>query len=301
MQEFRFYIEENIDNRLDLYLSNEFKEISRTKIQDLIKEGLVLVNGKKKKPKYYLKKNDYISISIPKPESIEILPENIEIDIVYEDEYIAIVNKPQNMVVHPAPGNYSGTLVNALLFHIKDLSIIGGEIRRGIVHRLDKDTSGILIIAKNDYSHEFLVNQFKNRDVTRKYVTVVHGRMKDNLGKINEPIGRDPRNRKKMAVNYKNGKEAITIYKVLQRFEEYTLLEVELKTGRTHQIRVHLRHMGHPILGDEIYSRKKNIFNLNKQLLHAKEIGFIHPFTEEYLEFEVDIPKRFKDIINRIK
>lgn len=301
MREFKFHIEKDVQERLDLYLSNRLKEISRTKIQDLIKDGLVLVNGKKKKPKYIIVKNDNIYMSIPEPESIEVLPENIKIDIVYEDSDIVIINKQQDMVVHPASGNYSGTLVNALLFHVKDLSTIGGDIRRGIVHRLDKDTSGILIVAKNDYAHEFLVNQFKNRDVKRKYITLVYGNVKNNYGIINAPIGRDWKNRKRMSVNYTNGKEAITQYKVLQYFEKYTLLEVELKTGRTHQIRVHLSYIGHPILGDKIYSRRKNIFNLNKQLLHAKKIGFIHPSTGKYMEFETDMPKRFNEIISKVK
>src|SRR5699024_7120065 len=250
----RIVVDEDPKTRLDVYLSSRIKELSRTKIQELIKKELILENNKKKKTRYLVSKNDKIDISIPKPKTEEELHENIELEILYEDEDIAIVYKPQDMVVHPAPGNYNNTLVNGLLFHMDHLSTMGGKIRPGIVHRLDKDTSGLLVVAKNNYAYEILVNQFKERSVNRKYIALVYGKIKSEFGIINEPIGRNIKDRKKMAVNYTNGKEAITKYKVLKKFADYTLLEVKLETGRTHQIRVHLSHIKHPVLGDIIYS-----------------------------------------------
>ncbi|HLR21352.1 MAG TPA: RluA family pseudouridine synthase [Tissierellaceae bacterium] len=300
MKKIRIDVDEDPKTRLDVYLSSRIKELSRTKIQELIKKELILVNNKKKKTRYLVSKNDVIDISIPKPKTVEVLPENIELEILYEDEDIAIVNKPQDMVVHPAPGNYNNTLVNGLLFHMDHLSTMGGKIRPGIVHRLDKDTSGLLVVAKNNYAYEILVNQFKERSVNRKYIALVYGKIKSEFGIINEPIGRNIKDRKKMAVNYTNGKEAITKYKVLKKFADYTLLEVKLETGRTHQIRVHLSHIKHPVLGDIIYSPRKNNFKLNGQLLHAIKIGFIHPRTKKYMEFKTDLPDRFKRVINKI-
>lgn len=294
------YVNEEDDGRLDSYLSNELDEVSRTKIQGLIREGLVLVNGEKKKPRYTIKEGDIIQITIPKPKVIEILPENIDLDIVYEDDDIAIINKSQGMVVHPAPGNYSGTLVNGLLYHMDSLSSLNEIIRPGIVHRLDKDTSGLLIIAKNNDAHRFLADKLKKRDIKRVYIALVHGVVKDDSGIINAPIGRDTRDRKKMAVLETNGKEAITRYSVLKRYSEYTLVEAELETGRTHQIRVHFAHEHHPIVGDPTYSRRKTKFNLKGQLLHSIKIGFIHPRTGMYMEFETDMPKRFTKIIDKI-
>lgn len=294
------YVNEEDDGRLDSYLSNELDEVSRTKIQGLIREGLVLVNGEKKKPRYTIKEGDVIQITIPKPKVIEILPENIDLDIVYEDDDIAIINKSQGMVVHPAPGNYSGTLVNGLLYHMDSLSSLNEIIRPGIVHRLDKDTSGLLIIAKNNDAHRFLADKLKKRDIKRVYIALVHGVVRDDSGIINAPIGRDTRDRKKMAVLETNGKEAITRYSVLKRYSEYTLVEAELETGRTHQIRVHFAHEHHPIVGDPTYSRRKTKFNLKGQLLHSIKIGFIHPRTGMYMEFETDMPKRFTKIIDKI-
>lgn len=299
MKEIELYVDNEERERLDLYLASKLDNISRTRIQKLIKKGLILVNNKKKKARYLLNKDDRINITIPKPKEIELLPENIQVDILYEDKYLIVVNKPQGMVVHPAPSHCSGTLVNALLYHTDKLSTIGDPIRPGIVHRLDKDTSGLLVVAKDNYSHKFLINQFKERQVKRRYITLVHGRVKNNSGIINKPIGRDVNNRRRMWINYKNGKEAISSYKVIERLKDYTFLEVDLKTGRTHQIRVHLSYINHPILGDSLYSHNRNKSFKNKQLLHALGLGFIHPVIRKYMEFETDIPNKFMEIINR--
>lgn len=294
------YVSEDEDGRLDMYLAQELDEVSRTKIQKLIKDGLVLVNGKKEKPRYLIKEGDNIQVKLPKPKTMEVLPENIELDIIYEDDDIAIINKPIDMVVHPAPGNYSGTLVNALLYHMDSLSTINEKFRPGIVHRLDKDTSGLLIIAKNNEAHRFLADKLKERDIKRVYIALVHGVVKKDSGIIDAPIGRNPKDRKKMAVTYINSKEAITRYRVLKRFSEYTLVEAELETGRTHQIRVHLSHVHHPIVGDVTYTKRKTKFKVDGQLLHAIKLGFVHPRTGEYMVFETNIPKRFKDILEKI-
>lgn len=300
MNYIELYVNEEDDGRLDTYLSDELDEVSRTKIQGLIRDGLVLVNGENKKPRYLIKEGDSIQVSIPKPETIEVLPEDIDLDIIYQDNDIGVVNKPQDMVVHPAPGNYSGTLVNALLYHMDSLSTLNEIIRPGIVHRLDKDTSGLLVIAKNNESHKFLADKLKQRDIKRIYIALVHGVIKDDEGIIKAPIGRDGKDRKKMAVTKVNSKEAITRYRVLERFLEYTLVQVELETGRTHQIRVHLAHLNHPIVGDRTYGRKREGFNLEGQLLHSIKLGLIHPSTREYMEFETDIPERFMEVINKI-
>ena len=294
------YVGEEEDERLDLYLSNELDEISRTYIQKLIKENLVKVNGVHKKSSYLVKEGDTIKVELPEPKKLEIIPENIPLDIVYEDKDLAVINKPQGMVVHPAPGNYSSTLVNALLYHMDSLSSINGIIRPGIVHRLDKDTSGLLLIAKNDFTHRQLSNQLKERYIHREYIAIVHGILHNDSGRIDAPIGRDPRNRKKMTVISKNSKEAITNYWVLDRFSKYTFAKVRLETGRTHQIRVHFSYINHPIVGDPLYSSGKNEFNLDKQLLHARKIGFVHPRTKEHMEFECDIPEPFKGIVDKL-
>jgi len=294
------YVGEEEDERLDLYLSNELDEISRTYIQKLIKENLVKVNGVHKKSSYLVKEGDTIKVELPEPKKLEIIPENIPLDIVYEDKDLAVINKPQGMVVHPAPGNYSSTLVNALLYHMDSLSSINGIIRPGIVHRLDKDTSGLLLIAKNDFTHRQLSNQLKERYIHREYIAIVHGILHNDSGRIDAPIGRDPRNRKKMTVISKNSKEAITNYWVLDRFSKYTFAKVRLETGRTHQIRVHFSYINHPIVGDPLYSSGKNEFNLDKQLLHARKIGFVHPRTKEHMEFECDIPGPFKGIVDKL-
>lgn len=295
------YVDEDKDIRIDSYLAEELKEISRSNIQKMIKEGLITVNGKKIKPRYLVRTGDYIEIKILEPKKINIPAENIPLNILYEDDDIAIIDKPQGMVVHPASGNYSGTLVNALLYHMDSLSTMGGQERPGIVHRLDKDTSGLLIISKNDFSHSILVNEIKERRVKRIYYCLVYGNIKVDKGVINAPIGRDPVDRRRMTVIDKNSKEAITHFKVLERFNRYTLLEVELETGRTHQIRVHMAYIGHPVVGDIVYSNKKSIFGLKGQLLHAKRLSFYHPRKGDYLEFESELPNYFISILKKVK
>lgn len=293
-------IKEETLERLDFYLSKVIEDISRTNIKQMIKNGDVLVNGGLQKPKYLLKINDKIVVNIYNPKNPEILPEDIPLDIIYQDEDIAIIDKPQGMIVHPASGNYSNTLVNSLLFNFKTLSDLAGQIRPGIVHRLDKDTSGLMIIAKNNFSHKILSKNFKNRTIKREYIALVKGILKENYGVIDEPIGRDPKDRRRMAVVYKNSKPAVTYYEILERFEEYTLVRARLETGRTHQIRVHLSYIKHPIVGDLIYS-DNNKFNLSKQLLHSIKIGFNHPRSCKYMEFSTEIPERFIDIIEKLK
>lgn len=292
---------EDSDERLDTYLSDELEEVSRSFIQNLIKTGYVDVNGHKKKQSYIVKDGDRILVNIPASEEKTIEPENIPLDIIYEDEDLLVINKPKDMVVHPAPGHYSGTLVNGLLYHIDNLSSINGVIRPGIVHRLDKDTSGLLLIAKNDQAHELLADQLKTRQMHREYIALVHGNIKEESGIINKPIGRNPKDRKKMTVIYTNSKEAITNYWVLSRFGQYTLVRAQLETGRTHQIRVHFSDMNHPIVGDPLYSSGKNPFKISKQLLHARKIGFYHPRKNEYLEFECDLPVDFKKVISKLE
>lgn len=301
MNKVELYVDEEDNIRLDYYLSQELDEVSRTYIQRIIKDRLVEVNGLLKKPSYLVKEGDKIILNLPKPKVLDIIAENIPLDIIYEDEDIVIVNKPQDMVVHPAPGNYTGTMVNALLYHIDNLSSINGIIRPGIIHRLDKDTSGLLVVAKNNNAHRFISDQLKDRTVYKEYIALVHGIVKEDKGKINASIGRDPKNRKKMAVISTNSKEAITHFEVLNRYEKYTLVKVLLETGRTHQIRVHFSYKNHWIIGDPLYSKGKNEFNLDKQLLHARKLGFIHPTTNQYIEFESEIPEGFREIIEKIK
>ncbi len=301
MELIELYVDEEENERLDSYLSNQLDEISRTYLQRIIKEKRVLVNGLLKKASYNVKEGDIIKVDLPEPKKLDLIAEDIPLDIIYEDGDVVVVNKPQNLVVHPAPGNYSGTLVNALLYHIDSLSTINGIIRPGIVHRLDKDTSGLLIVAKNDFAHKELSNQLKNRNIHREYIALVNGVLQKEEGTINLPIGRDPKDRKKMTVIGTNSKEAITNYWVLERFTKYTLVKVKLETGRTHQIRVHFSHMKHPIIGDPVYSNGKNEFGLNKQLLHARKIGFIHPRNAEYMEFECEMPEQFNSILNILR
>lgn len=289
------------NDRIDQYLSQELNEISRSYIQKLIKDGLVTVNNKNVKAKYIVSEGDHIQINLPEPQKLEIEPENIPIDIVYEDDDIAIVNKPQGMVVHPAPGNYSGTLVNALLYRLKSLSSINGIIRPGIVHRIDKDTSGLLMIAKNNLAHEKLSKQLKDHSINRIYYALVDGNIKEEKGTIDAPIGRHPVDRKKMAVTTKNSKEAKTHFTVLERYGQYTLIEARLETGRTHQIRVHMSYINHPVTGDPVYGSKNQKFKTNGQLLHAKTIGFIHPRTGQYLEFDSQLPEQFLRILDILK
>ena len=294
------YVDEDDNERLDYYLSTELNEVSRTYIQKLIKDKLVEVNGLEKKSSYLVKEGDKIIVNLPKPKELEIVPENLPLDIIYQDDDIVVVNKSQDMVVHPAPGNYTGTLVNALLYHMDSLSSINGVIRPGIVHRLDKDTSGILIVAKNDISHRALSEQLKDRNVYREYIALLNGVLKNDKGTINAPIGRDPNNRKKMKVIPTNSKEAITHYEVNKRYNKYTLVKAVLETGRTHQIRVHFSYINHSVVGDPVYSNGKNEFNLDKQLLHARKVGIIHPRTKEYMEFECDVPQNFKEVLKKL-
>lgn len=297
---FKFNVKE-AGHRLDIYLSNNIQNHSRSFLKKLIKDGYVLVNEKKEKPRYIVQIDDIITVEIPKEEPLELIPQNIDLDIIYEDRDIAVINKPLDLVVHPGDKNPDGTLANALLYHFENLSDIGDNLRPGIVHRLDKDTSGLLVIAKNNFSHKYLAEKFKNRDVKRVYISIVRGDLEKDNDTIKAPIGRDEKNRTKMVVNYKNGKEAITHYRVLERFNKFTLVEARLETGRTHQIRAHFDYINHPILGDEVYFPGDMPFNIKHQLLHCIEIGFIHPRTGEYMEFETKIPQRFEIAIEKIK
>lgn len=283
--------------RLDLYLSEYYENLSRTYLQKLIKEDCILVNGVAKKKNYILQNGDEIEINLPKPQLLKVEAENLDIEIVYEDDYLAVVNKPRGMVVHPAPGNYSGTMVNALLYRLDTLSNINGVIRPGIVHRLDKDTTGLLVVAKNNIVHQSLSLQIKEYKAERIYVALVHGLVKDNLGIIDLPIGRDQNDRKKMAVTDKNSKNAVTAYEVMKHFKKYTLMKLQLETGRTHQIRVHLSYLGYPIVGDMLYGRKENQFKFHGQLLHAKQLAFFHPIRNIKMEFDSDVPADFQKIL----
>lgn len=288
--------------RIDKFLSMLVADASRTSIQKLIESGKVTVNGKTVNKKYSVNTDDEI-IMLPcelKPLNAE--PENIPLDIVYEDSDLLVVNKPRGMVVHPAPGNYSGTLVNALLYHCKDsLSGINGVLRPGIVHRIDKDTSGLLIVAKNDKAHIGLAEQIKEHSFTREYNAVVCGRLKENKGTVNAPIGRSPKDRKKMCVTQQNSKNAVTHYEVIEELNGYSHLRLKLETGRTHQIRVHMAYIGHPVAGDPVYGNDKKSMYLNGQCLHASKIGFIHPITNEYLEFSGELPDYFKNFTDKIR
>ena len=292
--------EENIGKRIDAYLAAN-TEHSRANVQRLIENEKILVNGKKTKVSYKVQPNDEISIEDEEPKEIGLKAQEIPIDILYEDDDIIVVNKPKGMVVHPANGNPDGTLVNAVMAICKDsLSGIGGEIRPGIVHRLDKDTSGVIIVAKNDKSHIALSEQIKNHEVEKTYIALVKGFVKENEATINMPIGRSTKDRKKMAVN-KNGKNAITHFQVIERFKNYTLLEVKIETGRTHQIRVHLSEIGYPIVGDTTYSNGKNEWGIEGQCLHAKSLKFKHPITGEEMFIEAPLPEYFQKVIEELK
>jgi len=293
--------QEEKGKRLDAYISSANTDITRTSAQRLIEDGNILVNGKNVKVSYKIQENDKISVEIPKPKQIELKAQDIPIEIIYEDSDIIVVNKPKGMVVHPANGNPDGTLVNAIMAICKDsLSGIGGEIRPGIVHRIDKDTSGLLIVAKNDNAHVKMSEQIKNHEVKKTYIALVRGVFKENEATIDMPIGRSTSDRKKMAVN-KNGKNAITHIKVLKRFDKYTLLKVNIETGRTHQIRVHLSHIGYPIVGDYTYSNGKNEFDVIGQCLHAQKLEFKHPITQKDMCLEAELPQYFKDILDKLK
>ncbi|HOV40750.1 MAG TPA: RluA family pseudouridine synthase [Oscillospiraceae bacterium] len=286
--------------RLDRWLAEQEIELTRSAIQKLISEGEIKVNDKLVPKNYVLKKNDDVSVNIPEPKELDVKAQDLPIEIVYQDEDLLVVNKPKGMVVHPAAGNYEGTLVNALLHHCKgQLSGINGIARPGIVHRIDKNTSGLLIVAKNDKAHLKLAEQIKAHTFTREYEAVVCGRMKNESGTINAPIGRHPVDRKKMCVTDKNSKNAVTHYFVIENFEAYSHLRLKLETGRTHQIRVHMAYIGHPVLGDDVYG--KPFKGIEGQCLHAKKIGFVHPATGEYLEFDSELPLYFKNILQKLK
>lgn len=304
MQDYRFLITEELDGeRIDKALNLLIDSLSRSFIAKLIKDNQVTVNGKTVKASYSLKTDDEVVFCLPPSIQPDIQPENIPLDVLYEDKEVIVINKPKGMVVHPAAGHYSGTLVNALMYHCgSELSGINGVMRPGIVHRIDMDTTGSLIVCKNDKSHNFIAEQLKEHSITRKYHAICYGVIKEDSGIINKPIGRHPTDRKKMAVNEKNGKEAITHYKVLQRFQNYTYIECQLETGRTHQIRVHMSSIGHPLLGDEVYAPgRKHPYHLEGQTLHAKILGFIHPITNEYIELDAPLPEYFKNLLNKLK
>ncbi len=293
---------ENEGERLDRVLDILLKDYTRSHLKKLIEDGCVTVNGKTVKASYKVRAGEELSLILPDLKEPDILPEEIPLSVVYEDEDMLVVNKPQGMVVHPAPGNYTGTLVNALLAHCGDsLSGINGEKRPGILHRIDKDTSGLLLVAKNDMAHQSLAEQIKEHSLTRAYLALCHGGFKEESGKVRLPIGRHPVDRKKMTVTYRNSKEAVTNYKVLEQIGSYSLVECRLETGRTHQIRVHMSHLGHPIVGDPVYGVKKENFSLNGQLLHAYQVGFLHPRTGEYLEFSSPLPEHFEKVLKRLR
>ncbi len=277
-------------------------DITRSYLQKLLKDGSVQMNGKPVKASTKTAVGAVIALTIPEPEEPEILPENIPLDILYEDSDVILINKPKNMVVHPAAGHYTGTLVNALMYHCRgDLSGINGVLRPGIVHRIDKDTTGVLIVCKNDRAHNALAEQLKEHSITRKYRAIVCGNLKEDEGTVDAPLGRHPQDRKKMAIVRSGGKRAVTHYRVLERFGNDTYIECQLETGRTHQIRVHMASLGHPLLGDEIYGRAKSPFKLEGQTLHAMVLGFIHPTTGEYMEFEAPLPEYFEKLLEKLR
>ena len=289
--------------RVDKFISEQIENVSRSYVQQLIRESKILVNGAACKSNYKCKPNDKIEVFFEEAEELEVVAEDIPLDIVYEDDSIVIVNKPKNMVVHPAAGHYNGTLVNALLYHCKDsLSSINGVIRPGIVHRIDRNTTGLLVVCKNDKAHKFIAEQLKEHSITRKYHAICYGVFKEPEGTVNAPIGRHAIDRKKMAINSKNGRDAITHYRVIKTLNhQYSYIECTLETGRTHQIRVHMSSIGHPLLGDDVYGPKNpKIKDLCGQTLHAKTLGFIHPETGKYVEFDSELPDYFKELLEKL-
>ena len=293
---------QNAGERIDRFLCRDLESLSRSYIQKLLKDGHIKVNGRAVKANYKVNSGDQICVTIPELETPDILPENIPLDILYEDDDILVVNKPKGMVVHPAPGHYSHTLVNAVLYHCgEQLSGINGVQRPGIVHRIDMDTTGSLLICKNDRAHQILAEQLKEHSMTRRYHAIVCGNIKTDTGTVNAPIGRHPVDRKKMSVKAPNGRNAVTHYRVLERFGSFTYIECELETGRTHQIRVHMASIGHPILGDAVYGPAKCPYKLQGQTLHAKILGIMHPSTGEYMEFDAPLPEYFSDLLERLR
>lgn len=287
-------------SRLDVFVTGSLGDKTRSFVQKLIDNGRVTVDGRQVKANFRLNSGDTVSVLVPAPKELAVAAENIPLNIVYEDEYLLVVNKPQGMVVHPAAGNSHGTLVNALLYHCTDLSGINGVLRPGIVHRIDKDTSGLLVVAKTDQAHFGLAQQLQAHSMTRKYLAVVHGMMPEAGGTIDAPIGRDPKDRKRMAVEYKHSKSAVTHYQVLERFKQFTYVECRLETGRTHQIRVHMAYIDHPVAGDPVYGPRKSRLPLAGQALHAATLGFIHPIRQEYLEFNAPLPGYFEAFLHEI-
>ncbi|MEB3100609.1 RluA family pseudouridine synthase [Ferviditalea candida] len=291
--------------RIDKYITESLEDdISRSQIQQWIKDGHVTVNGRVVKANYRLSEEDRVELRIPQPGEAEIQPEAIPLDVAYEDRDVIVVNKPRGMVVHPAPGHYSGTLVNALMHHCKDLSGINGQLRPGIVHRIDKDTSGLIMAAKNDLAHISLARQLKEHSVTRKYLAIVHGSMSHDNGTVDAPIGRDPRNRKLFTVTAKNGKRSVTHFAVIGRYADYSYLELKLETGRTHQIRVHMQFIGHPLVGDPQYGRSRGLSKVPEmtgQALHASILGFEHPRTGEFLQFEAPLPEDMRHLLDMLR
>ena len=303
METLNFNITEGNSNiRIDRYLAEQCPDLSRSYIQKLVKDGAVFVNNRQIKANYKVHPQDQVILTIPDMQVPDILPENIPLDILYEDQWLLVVNKPKDMVVHPSAGHMEGTLVNAVMAHCGEhLSGINGVLRPGIVHRIDKDTTGALLICKDDTVHRDLAEQLKVHSIKRRYRAIVQGNLKEDQGTVDAPVGRHPTDRKKMAVNYKNGKEAVTHYQVLERFGNATYIECRLETGRTHQIRVHMASLGHPLLGDTIYGSSKNPYHLQGQALHAMILGFVHPITREYLEFQAPLPEYFIKLLDKLR
>lgn len=298
MKEELLITEETAGDRIDRFLSEQYEDLSRSFLQKLLKSGLVCADGKPVKASYKVSEGDLITFEVPKAVEPEILPEDIPLDILFEDRDVILVNKPKGMVVHPAAGHYTGTLVNALMFHCReDLSGINGVLRPGIVHRIDMDTTGVIIACKNDLAHNSIAGQLKEHSITRRYQAIVHGVLKDDEGTVDAPVGRHPQDRKKMCINEKNGKRAVTHYKVLKRYRNFTHIECRLETGRTHQIRVHMAYIGHPLLGDVVYGPAKCPYRLTGQTLHAGILGFMHPRTGEYMEFSAPLPNYFQKLL----
>ena len=302
MEQIIYVTEETEGDRIDRFLAEQCEELSRSFLQKLLKSECVSVNDRPVKASYKVSEGDRITFEVPESVEPEILPEDIPLDILYEDRDVILVNKPKGMVVHPAAGHYTGTLVNALMYHCReDLSGINGVMRPGIVHRIDMDTTGVLIACKNDLAHTSIAEQLKEHSITRRYQAIVHGVLKDDEGMIDAPIGRHPQDRKKMCVNYRNGKPAVTHYRVLRRFEKFTYIECRLETGRTHQIRVHMADMGYPLLGDQVYGPAKCPYRLQGQTLHAGILGFVHPRSGEYMEFSAPLPEYFQKLLTVLR